>query len=288
MKVVVVGGVAGGCLDGRAAQAARRDRRDRRARARPLRLVRQLRPAVPHRRRHRGPRQLLLQTPESLRRELRARRPDRAGGVRIDRDAKDGGGRDGDRPRVPGVLRRARARPGAAPFRPPMPGVDHPARRRAAQHPRHGSRSSTCSTRTRQSPWSSAAATSAWRWSRRCVHRGHGGHARRGARPGHGRARPRDGPPARGPPRGPRHPRAALEHGASASPTHGRVVVDLGDEQITTDLVILAVGVRPETTLAKAAGLGSASAAPSSSTSRCARRTPASSPSATRSRSPTS
>ncbi len=35
----------------------------------------------------------------------------------------------------------------------------------------------------------------------------------------------------------------------------GRVVVDLGDEQITTDLVILAVGVRPESSLAKAAGL---------------------------------
>ena len=35
----------------------------------------------------------------------------------------------------------------------------------------------------------------------------------------------------------------------------GRVVVDLGSEQITTDLVILAVGVRPETSLAKAAGL---------------------------------
>ena len=35
----------------------------------------------------------------------------------------------------------------------------------------------------------------------------------------------------------------------------GRVVVDLGDEQITTDIVILAVGVRPESSLAKAAGL---------------------------------
>ena len=35
----------------------------------------------------------------------------------------------------------------------------------------------------------------------------------------------------------------------------GRVVVDLGDEEIISDLVILAVGVRPETTLAKAAGL---------------------------------
>ena len=35
----------------------------------------------------------------------------------------------------------------------------------------------------------------------------------------------------------------------------GRVVVDLGDEQIATDIVILAVGVRPESSLAKAAGL---------------------------------
>jgi NADPH-dependent 2,4-dienoyl-CoA reductase/sulfur reductase-like enzyme/rhodanese-related sulfurtransferase len=35
----------------------------------------------------------------------------------------------------------------------------------------------------------------------------------------------------------------------------GRVVVDLGDEQITTDIVILAVGVRPESSLAAAAGL---------------------------------
>lgn len=35
----------------------------------------------------------------------------------------------------------------------------------------------------------------------------------------------------------------------------GRVVVDLGDEQLTTDLVILAVGVRPETSLARAAGI---------------------------------
>lgn len=35
----------------------------------------------------------------------------------------------------------------------------------------------------------------------------------------------------------------------------GRVVVDLGDERLTTDLVILAVGVRPESSLAVAAGL---------------------------------
>jgi NADPH-dependent 2,4-dienoyl-CoA reductase/sulfur reductase-like enzyme/rhodanese-related sulfurtransferase len=35
----------------------------------------------------------------------------------------------------------------------------------------------------------------------------------------------------------------------------GRVVVDLGDERLTTDLVILAVGVRPESSLARAAGL---------------------------------
>ena len=39
------------------------------------------------------------------------------------------------------------------------------------------------------------------------------------------------------------------------SDADGRVVVDLGSEQITTDLVILAVGVRPESSLARAAGL---------------------------------
>jgi len=36
---------------------------------------------------------------------------------------------------------------------------------------------------------------------------------------------------------------------------NGRVVVDLGTEKITTDLVLLAVGVKPESSLAKAAGL---------------------------------
>jgi len=35
----------------------------------------------------------------------------------------------------------------------------------------------------------------------------------------------------------------------------GRVVVDLGSEQLTTDLVVLAVGVRPESSLARQAGL---------------------------------
>lgn len=35
----------------------------------------------------------------------------------------------------------------------------------------------------------------------------------------------------------------------------GRVVVDLGDERLSADLVILAVGVRPESSLARAAGL---------------------------------
>lgn len=39
------------------------------------------------------------------------------------------------------------------------------------------------------------------------------------------------------------------------SDARGRVVVDLESEQITADLVILAVGVRPESTLARAAGL---------------------------------
>ena len=42
---------------------------------------------------------------------------------------------------------------------------------------------------------------------------------------------------------------------AGFSDAEGRVVVDLGTEQITTDIVILAVGVRPESSLAKAAGL---------------------------------
>jgi NADPH-dependent 2,4-dienoyl-CoA reductase/sulfur reductase-like enzyme/rhodanese-related sulfurtransferase len=36
---------------------------------------------------------------------------------------------------------------------------------------------------------------------------------------------------------------------------NGRVVVDLGDEKLTADIVILAVGVRPESSLARACGL---------------------------------
>ena len=54
MKVMIIGGVAGGASCAARLRRLDEQRRDRDARARPLRLVRQLRPAVPRRRRHRA------------------------------------------------------------------------------------------------------------------------------------------------------------------------------------------------------------------------------------------
>ena len=214
MKVVVVGGVAGGM-----SAAARLRRLDEAADIVVLErddYVSFANCGLPY---HIGGdiedrEALLLQTPESLRRDPRARRAHRSRGARrstvtrrASRCVELATGREYVEPYDNLVLAT-----GASPLRPPLPGIDHPRIRALRNIPDMDAIIELL-----------GEDAHVGRRRRRRLHRHrdgrgaaaprHGGHPGRGARPGDGRARPGDGPAARGPHGGARHARAALQQG---------------------------------------------------------------------------
>ena len=309
MKVVIVGGVAGG-----ASCAARLRRLDENARdpdggARAVRLVRELRPAVPRRRRDReGVEPAGGERPEMFRGFFAV---DVRTGLRSGDDlAEEEDGRTARRRHRRGHDRVATTssccRPARSRSARRCPASTCPASSRCGRCPTRarsasGSSAAPCSwpawTSTRASRRcgrrrarsSSAAASSAWRAAENLVHRGLRRHARRDGRPGAGAARPGDG--------------AAwcedhlVRHGVRVGAQRRRGRVRAGRRRraracarspgkaYPADVVILALGVRPDTD-ARASGRPrrSANAAASASTTRCAPATPTSSPSAMPSR----
>ena len=127
MKLVIVGGVAGGASAAARARRLSESGRDRRLRARAGRLVRQLRSALLHWRRDRRTRQAAGDQAERAQGPVPAGRPDGHRG-REDRSGR----RRRSRPAGWPTGRATRAydalilAPGAAPLRPPIPGIDLP------------------------------------------------------------------------------------------------------------------------------------------------------------------
>ena len=213
MKVVVVGGVAGGM-----SAAARLRRLDETADIVVLErdaYVSFANCGLPY---HIGGdiedrEALLLQTPESLRETLALDVRTGHEVLSIDRDAKTRRrARAGDGPRVRRAVRQPRARHGCLAAAATAAGHRPPAHPHAAQHPRHG-RDHRAARRRRAVGRGRGRRLHRHRDGRGAAAPRHGGHPGRGARPGDGRARPRDGPPARGPHGGPRHARAAVQQG---------------------------------------------------------------------------